>query len=128
MFKCDIFIVWLCYRTVTKVRYATCHRDEVYCCEHFTLQEDTCIGNTLMCFTLPQEVLLYSDKASCRHSMTSQYFSWAEISKTYCDVTWYLQGSVSVQNDSFQQFNVFWINIKPNNSAQPTKSFSQICV
>ncbi len=42
--------------------------------------------------TLPQEVVLYFDKTSCRHSMISQYIVWAESSNTYSDITWCLQG------------------------------------
>ncbi len=47
--------------------------------------------------TSPQEVLLYSNKTSCQHSVTSQYvFFQTESSKTYCDITWCLQGVCGV--------------------------------
>lgn len=39
-----------CFRTITKVRYSTCYRDEYYCCDHYVLNGRTCSGKFFSTF------------------------------------------------------------------------------
>lgn len=35
------------YRTVNRIRYATCYHDQPYCCENYQLDSNLCIGKVI---------------------------------------------------------------------------------